>query len=283
MKTIFLHIPKAGGTTILDNLKFQLGKKSVYIDYSVDQKDSLRSLNYYSRLSEKRKASYKYFVGHFAYHQGLFGGGENWITVLRDPIARVVSAHKHLMRVGGSAIFPDNTISLIDFVRHPGWRDANNSQVRRLSGCDISSQMNKADFCVTRDDLEVAKKNLEKFKFVGISESIDSQLEQIGSALGLDYMYKIKSNAAPESQSLRLEPDEQEVLREYNTLDIELFEYAKALNASRYLAGSLETNVAIKDIGMQEAFRKKVFNFTHQKNKALSRIPLVGSKIWSPR
>ena len=42
--------------------------------------------------------SYKYFVGHFAYHQELFGGGENWITVLRVLLSLKVTIQETLLR-----------------------------------------------------------------------------------------------------------------------------------------------------------------------------------------
>ncbi len=280
MKTIFLHIPKAGGTTVFDNLKFQRDKREVFVDYSVDHKDSLDSSEAYHALSSSRRAAYKYFIGHIGYHEKLYGGGADWVTILRNPIDRVVSNYKHIMRVG-SKNFPDKSISLIDFVKDSSWRDSKNGQVRRISGCDIRSQYYKTDFSVGAEELELAKKHLRKFKFVGISETLTSQLERIGSAFNLEYMYKIRSNASPDWQARSLNDDELQVLREYNALDIELYEYAKVLNTNRYSKVPLPRQVTVHSINSRTLINRRTFEITHKMNKVFSLIPGVGKKLWS--
>ena len=100
--TIFIHIPKTGGQTLRKVVEQNYLQKEVFRCYPTNQK--YRNLEDLKNLSEKEQEQIKVFIGHMNYgvHKHIIEVDKksevNYITMMREPIDRVISAYQHLMR-----------------------------------------------------------------------------------------------------------------------------------------------------------------------------------------
>ena len=139
------------------------------------------------------------------------------MTLLRDPVDRVVSLYYHLA--------PEMSIEqfLTDYVKK-GFRRSqtelisDNDQVRRVSGLEPSLG------ACTRGTLETAMSNLERFfSVVGVSECFDETLVLLKRAFSWNQPLSYLPTSASLSQEIR------DRIAERNALDIELYQFAKQM------------------------------------------------------
>jgi len=227
----FIHIPKTGGTTIVDTLSRQI------------------LFNKYQRLNPTRTTHPKKFLdgvedllekvisedktevvgGHFGFaaHPKLTDPSE-YFTVLRDPIERVISEY-YFMKYKGmfyQDLIESENLGLEEYIHHPETFYLNNLQTRLISGVGYESGEE-----VTRVIYDQALENLRKFKVFGITEDM-------GSTLALFYMvlewkrvpYYLKSNVndqRPKRESISKE--ETDAIRERDKYDVMLYQEAKSM------------------------------------------------------
>ena len=149
-----------------------------------------------------------------------------YITILREPVARVVSAYYHMRRSPRHPLHEEALRgSLEDFVRSGVFLDSDNGQVRRLSGVGERGGVGACD----RSTLELARQNVDElFEFVGVTDLFDESLLLLRGALGWSmpaYLYQNRgSNRPPRDE---LSEVALRVIRDHNQLDAELYEYAR--------------------------------------------------------
>src|SRR5690606_10545236 len=83
--------------------------------------------------------------------------------------------------------------------------------------------------CCTREDLEAAKSNLrEWFTVTGITERYDESLLLMHKRLGWNFgPYYVRANVTrSRPRKTGVSPDTIEAIREVNSLDVELYEFA---------------------------------------------------------
>ena len=90
LKVIFLHLPKAGGTTLrhifYDQYKF-LKREELYTINRTKETGSFIS------LSNERRNQIKVLIGHFPFGLHEYMSGDfQYVTFMRDPVDRVISA-----------------------------------------------------------------------------------------------------------------------------------------------------------------------------------------------
>jgi hypothetical protein len=89
-----------------------------------------------------------------------------------------------------------------------------------------------------REHLETAKRHLQQFAVVGVTDRFVESFVQMRRTLGLRMPFFVTRNVAPPSQPLRGE--EVELIREHNALDLELYEFARNLYVRDGLSFGLE-------------------------------------------
>jgi Galactose-3-O-sulfotransferase len=219
---IFLHLPKTAGETLRRTLKWKYGSEMLYLHTLTEPAESLEEVP----LSKRRDA--RVLTGHLYYgvHEYIPQRCE-YITLLRDPVARVISfyyyilgrtdhyRHEELVRSG---------MSLEEFVRSSPERGIENDQTRMLSGKG-AGELDAGE--LGRDALDEAKRNLESFLVVGLTERFDESFILIRRALGWKLPLYVTKNvsAGPKPASATAV----ELIRERNQLDLELYEHARAL------------------------------------------------------
>jgi hypothetical protein len=219
---IFLHLPKTGGVTLRRTLKWKYAPDLLNFETLTKPAESLGEVP----LSERRNA--RVLLGHLHYgvHDYIPQRCE-YITLLREPIARVVSYYYYILEHPKHWRYAELVrpgTSLDEFVRTSPERGVENDQTRMLSGrgageLDAGSLGRKA--------LDEAKRNLEGFLVVGLTERFDESFVLIRRALGWRFPLYATANVAT-----RAKPASEtalEAIRERNQLDLELYEFARGL------------------------------------------------------
>lgn len=217
---IFIHIPRAAGTSLLATLRRLYEPDSIFI---VDNKTPHKSIEEFKRLPNVHKAKVEVIEGHWpvGLHE-FISNPYTYITLLRDPVDRVISLYYHILQRPDH--YAHNTVvsknmSLKDFVLSGVVKEeANNGQTWLLSGGGLLSEKS----------LELAKKNLQvHFAVAGVTKMFDETLVLLKHTLGwkrIPFYYRrhVGPNWVPKE---RISPEVLDVIKDYNQLDIELYKY----------------------------------------------------------
>jgi hypothetical protein len=173
-------------------------------------------------VSLEYRSTLRLLHGHFA-----FGIHEyvprscRYVTVLREPVARVVSAYKHVLKRTSHDYHErviKGRIDLEEFIETFWLEEKRNRQIRDLC--------NEYDGPVDRELLEQAKRNLESFLVVGLTERFEETFALIRRTLRLRLPFYVTRNVG-----FPLQPSERaiQLIRERELLDIELYAFAQQL------------------------------------------------------
>ncbi len=249
---LYIHIPKAGGTTLADLIYDQL-RASAPDGCQTEENGWLNAKVFYYPSGYVRGPSpqdmdrirhvlprqdLKAVVGHF-----LFGIHEyltrpsSYVTMLRHPVQRVLSLYHFEKLVEenwgdhqGIKMPADTTLEA--FLEKPPFKELDNGQVRRISG-----QWPELGGC-TRAMLEQAKDNLSKyFAVVGVTEHFDATLLLLKDAFswGDDIFYYPKNTNPGRAVTHRLPKKTIDSILAHNAFDYELYQFAFELMESRIL------------------------------------------------
>jgi competence ComEA-like helix-hairpin-helix protein len=237
---LFLHVPKTAGTTlsklIYTNEMPRLPKRELkrrawrteLVAYSADgiyhldggfetpvPPDDLAAV---SELIDE--PTVRIVQGHFAFGlHSLFSRSATYVTLLRDPVERLLSLYSHYFGYRGGL---DG-----DVVRFASQPHVRNDQTRRLSGLDPLAEPAAA--------LAQAKRNLEtRFTFVGVAELFDESVLLLGRMLRwkfVTYLRYLVNTRRPAAEAVPSSVRDE--LDAANTLDRELYELARRLLLAR--------------------------------------------------
>jgi hypothetical protein len=222
---LFLHVPKAGGTTLGEYVYGQcrapedhdeglLNAGVLFVPYGFFKEPDLQVPDYIRPTLGR--GDLRAVVGHFWFgvHEHV-GRPWTYVTLLRDPVERVVSLYHYLKL--------EERMSLEEFAASPPFREADNDQVRRIAGADP-----EIGGC-TREMLETAKENLRRhFAVVGVTERFDETLVLLDRRLGwtrevASYPRNVNPARRPTDSLPRSTVD---AIRAHNALDAELHRFA---------------------------------------------------------
>ena len=160
----FINVPKSGGLSLYDAIRSIYGRRKVLSSHDGNYRHAFETWK-----GTKRAEKAVVYYGHFPYgvHQ-LISSRPQYLTMLRDPVDRVVSLYYYLKQ---SPQHPAHKRAkyntLVDFVlRYPGFC---NQQSRFMAG--FSSQ---GDSSPTPADDAIA--NSHNFLAVGITSEFDASL-----------------------------------------------------------------------------------------------------------
>jgi hypothetical protein len=162
----FMHIQKTAGTAF---------REAIAQQYSASERLYVYPTppgiwhHHFERIPPAQKKGVRYVAGHFVFgiHAEL-GIPSRYVTVIRDPVTRIVSHYHHLVRSQSEQIRSHGLVrSLEDILETQDVAELDNLMVRCFSG-------NGARQCpagmVGRDAYELAIHNLKHFCFIGHQE-----------------------------------------------------------------------------------------------------------------
>jgi hypothetical protein len=237
---IFLHIPKAAGTTLHTILDRQYPPHTVFSNDRIVRArlgDTWREMPATQRwqiardelchLPATRKEKLQVVKGHmiFGWHE-LLPQPCTYITLLREPVDRVVSLYSYTMRQNGHHLRDEILARNLDIAAYTSsgitvWAD--NGQTRMLSGAGDSIGFGKC----SDDMLRAAKRNIEEsFALVGLSEQFDETLVVLKHMFDWRMPFYIRRNVTRHSPWQReLSAETRRAIEQHNALDIELYNW----------------------------------------------------------
>ena len=227
----FIHIPKTGGTTLTSILESKFDYQQICpAAYWED----------FQHIAPETLDSYRLFRGHFPYTiVEQIPGHTVCLTMLRDPVERVISAY-HFMK-DCVVVYPQDqeiqekarSLSLDDYIQDPEIDDNFNTQTCQLAGIELTSVDDRKVNSVL---LETAKKNVDAFSFVGITEEFGRSIALLSYRFGWPLPPEIQRLMVGKKTQTRSHVSAQtiEKIIQNNQLDIELYAYAKARFEQQY-------------------------------------------------
>ncbi len=223
---IFLHIPKAGGTTLRHVFLNQYKYLKSHEIYTINR---TKETEIFQNLSHQKKQEIKLLIGHmpFGMHKEL-NHNFKYITFLRNPIERVISAYYYNKENESSDVFDlinGNKLSLYDYLLNNIEPWSMNAMTKHLYGCN---QKQFKENC-TEDMFNEAINNLNSnFIFTGIVEEFNKSLIILKEKLNWSNPYykslNITKNKISKSE---IDSNVLQLISELNFYDIKLYKFAR--------------------------------------------------------
>lgn len=215
---IFLHIPKTAGTTLNRIIEWQYDPRLIY---TVDPYQIRATAGRLKTLSEERRRRLRVVRGHLLYgiHECL-PQGATYITMLRDPVKRVLSSYQFILRRPLHPLhrkLKAKGIGVEEFLEFTANRQ--NLQTKMLAGVPYVGPCDEQTLAAAKEHAT------ESFRVVGISERFQESLLLIASSFGWEIPYY--ENRKVSKNRPAIEPATIELIRKHNPYDLELYEFGQ--------------------------------------------------------
>jgi len=243
---VFVHIPKAAGTTLVSIIEQEYSARSRYrFRQSHPITEQVADIN----QAAVAPHPYRIVTGHIGYglHTEL-KQPVSYFTMLREPLSLLISRYYYRQqhpRQDDPLVRHANRSSLLEFANSI----EDNTLTRFLSGAEFQSQQSlgpeqssflqlqtarvvdetfAADLPCTPEMLETAKANLrDRFDGFGLTERFDESIVMFSHVFGWRKIHYLKKNVGKTSSQKPTVPDEVKAqIKARNCHDMELYAYA---------------------------------------------------------
>lgn len=209
----------------------------------------------------------KMIGGHFAFGiHAHVGDAPNYVTVLRNPIERVISEYFYMKQKGFyyQELILKEDLSLANYLNHPETEYLNNLQTRLISGVTYENGDK-----VTDEIYEIALKNLREMRTVGISEKFSESLALFAILLKWEripiHTIANRNDQRPKIDSL--DSDTIKQIEQREKYDLALYNEAKKLFSDQLRTNREQIDKLLSKIENPNLFRrgsKQVFYVAHK-------------------
>src|SRR5438477_11746060 len=264
---IFLHLPKAAGSTLNRLIEWEY---PLFQMYSIDPVFFEWSWAHLQRLSKERLKRTRMFKGHmlFGLH-AILPQPATYITVVREPVDRVISSFYFMRTYKLHPLywrFKSENWSMDDLVRRS---PRENVQCKIIDGAEYNKPCT-AEIC------EKAKENLVRyFSVVGLFERFEESL----ALMKLRFGWKLESYSSFNVTRTRpkkrdLPQSTLDLIAERNRFDIELYECAAKLFEEAIDKNGAEVRRIVGQLEaarIQDPLRERLFSIGAATRKAINR------------
>lgn len=231
---IFLHLPKAAGTTLQDIVLRQYPGSLGFRFTGAPNR-----LEAFKQLPESARAGFDVLAGHvhFGIHRWV-PGPSTYMTMLRDPVDRVISHYYFVLQHPDHYLYKlvkGNNLSLHDYIARRTSIELDNDQTRYF----LLREHREIPFGgVTDSMLDEARGVLDAyFPAIGLAERFDESLVYLQCLFGwLDISYHKKNVTKERPKMADVAPETLALIREVNRFDVALYEHARRLFEQRVAA-----------------------------------------------
>jgi hypothetical protein len=239
----FMHIPKTAGMS----MRQYLGEQ--YQPHEICPAERWEDLH--GRDQEVR--AFRLVRGHFRHNlRPLVAPDARMLVVLRDPLRRTVSALRHLARDPNfhHTYETAKDFTLSEMIRQPDIMANQRDVQARFLCASRPPEAVAADLAAARalnktaeaggfenpPDFQLAADRLASIDFVGVTEDLATLVTAMAREMDFHpplYFPFINANPDRADQLQGLSAEELDILREHNTVDLKLYEFARKLIAWR--------------------------------------------------
>jgi hypothetical protein len=212
----FVHIPRTGGATLKRLLEDVYGARQTLLD-----------LHKYDRAGVD-VGRYRVIEGHVGMRTGLdMAGAPNMMTILREPVARVVSQARHIRRFSKQPrheVLMRGNVPVGELFDQVG--ELSNGQTKQLAG-------RLARGTAKPSDTPTATYIIDSVAF-GLTEQYDTSMVLLAERFGLQLpSFGISNASLPTGDDDLRSPEFREMAADRNQLDHELWDHARNVLATR--------------------------------------------------
>lgn len=242
---IFSHIPKTAGSTLNEIIEDNYQPDSIFNFYPQKQAKNTNAKNWADDFNNHRRSlntasGLEILRGHFGFgiHEHLDIKTYTYITVLRNPVERVISNYYYFDRPSIDYKQIKEETTLASFVKEKRHKIIDNYQTRFLSGIgwqrgiyleDLYSRKYAVKYgeC-TEKMLENAKENLDKYVLFGLQDRFTDTLRLFKRVLKWKDIKTNKEKNVGFNKPKREAIDRSiiQIIEQENKFDRELYEYA---------------------------------------------------------
>ncbi len=236
-RVIFLHIPKAAGTTLERILVKQYSREQTFVLQASELLPTLKD------FPAQQRSQIRLLSGHMAYgaHE-CFAEPSVYVSMIRHPVQRLISHYRFVLARPHHYLYgtvASRKIDLEEYVHSGISTETDNGQVRLLAGHARDIPYGHCSELL----LEKAKQNiLEHFAFVGISEEFDRSLVLMSRKLHWANVPAYRRANVATSPPPKVGEETIRAIERSNALDLELYEWVKARVFSEWEAEAEQLN-----------------------------------------
>jgi hypothetical protein len=290
---LFLHVPKAAGTTLHSVIERQYSPE---VTFTISGSDSPSGIKEFMALPPEEKDKIRLLKGHMPYglHTQL-SVPSTYITMLRDPVDRVVSHYYFVLKTASHYLHNEvvsKKMSLADFVESGLTTEVMNDQTRLISGvAKVNTRLLDGEERrtlqanaepVTEEILEIAKHNLQNhFAAVGLFSRFDESLVLFKRRLGWNNIYYVRRNVTSGKPNKKeLPPRVKDLIISHNELDLALCKFSRQNFEEAVQAGGTEFQLELRTFERNNKLYEKAWRGYYQTRQSIPRVKAMIKGKW---